>query len=459
MIRNNTCFLTAFLSAALLLSGCGDGSVDTSQPDDTSSTQVASTWGRIQKTILTPSCATSGCHAAGSSGATQSGLTLDAAHAYASMVGVVPVNGAARADGMLRVNPSLPDKSFLFWKLRFMEPPTGKDYGAPMPSTNIPLTNGQVEYIRRWIAAGAPATGEVADTSVLADRTQIVPSTFAALTPPTQGFQIHVEPFSVQPNFEREIFIYKPVGNSGDIFVNRVETKMRPGSHHLIAYTFNSTTPAAVLQPPILTSNTIRDIRNPDNSMNIIAMIPMAYHVFFAGSMTQISDYVFPAGVAMRVAAGTSFDLNSHYVNTGTSAITGEAYVNVHTTPAAQVVHEAKALNMANTSFSLPARQRTTVSKSFTVSATTTIFLLTSHMHKRGEKFVIRLKGGTRDGEIVYTNTDWEHPLMQGFATPIVLKAGEGLTSEITYNNDTDRVITFGLTSEDEMGIIFGYYY
>jgi hypothetical protein len=42
---------------------------------------------------------------------------------------------------------------------------------------------------------------------------------------------------------------------------------------------------------------------------------------------------------------------------------------------------------------------------------------------------------------------------------PIVLNAGEGLTSEITYYNETDRAISFGLTSEDEMGIIFGYYY
>jgi hypothetical protein len=40
-----------------------------------------------------------------------------------------------------------------------------------------------------------------------------------------------------------------------------------------------------------------------------------------------------------------------------------------------------------------------------------------------------------------------------------VLRPGEGLTSEITYNNTTDRTIRFGLTSQDEMGIIFGYFH
>jgi hypothetical protein len=76
-----------------------------------------------------------------------------------------------------------------------------------------------------------------------------------------------------------------------------------------------------------------------------------------------------------------------------------------------------------------------------------------------GEKFQIKILGGTRNGEIVYENTDWEHPLVVNLSTPIQLKAGEGLTSVVTYNNTTSKTITFGLTSEDEMNIIFGYYY
>jgi hypothetical protein len=85
--------------------------------------------------------------------------------------------------------------------------------------------------------------------------------------------------------------------------------------------------------------------------------------------------------------------------------------------------------------------------------------MLTSHTHKLGEKFVIKIFGGPRNGEIVYSNTDWEHPLMQTFATPIVLQPGQGLTSEVTYNNTTSKTVGFGLTSEDEMNIIFGYWY
>jgi hypothetical protein len=85
--------------------------------------------------------------------------------------------------------------------------------------------------------------------------------------------------------------------------------------------------------------------------------------------------------------------------------------------------------------------------------------MLTSHFHKLGQKFVIKIAGGTRNGEIVYTNNDWEHPLLKSFSTPIVLQPGEGLTSEVTYTNNTSKTVGFGLTSEDEMNIIFGYWY
>ncbi len=85
--------------------------------------------------------------------------------------------------------------------------------------------------------------------------------------------------------------------------------------------------------------------------------------------------------------------------------------------------------------------------------------LLTSHTHARGQRFVIRISGGPRHGEVVYETTNWEHPEIKMFTPPLILQRGEGLTSVITYNNTTSRTICFGLTSEDEMGIIFGYYY
>jgi len=119
----------------------------------------------------------------------------------------------------------------------------------------------------------------------------------------------------------------------------------------------------------------------------------------------------------------------------------------------------ARALNLANFDITVPAGRDTTIIHTFTFSQTRNVFMVTSHMHKHGARFVVKIAGGPRNGEVIYTTDDWQHPPAVSFATPIVLNAGEGLTSEVTYRGDATRTIRFGLTSEDEMGIIAGYWY
>jgi len=154
-----------------------------------------------------------------------------------------------------------------------------------------------------------------------------------------------------------------------------------------------------------------------------------------------------------------AIDMNVHYVNRTTSEVPGEAFANLYTVPLSDVTHVASTLNLANQSITLPAHQVTTIEKTFTMSQPTTVFMLTSHMHMLGTKFQIRIVGGARDGELVYESTDWEHPQNVTFPSPILLAKGQGLKSVITWNNTTDRTVSFGLQSTDEMGIIFGYYY
>ena len=441
---------TAALLALLACSG-GDAGPGVTTPPSSAS---LSTFERIQERIFRPSC-TTGCHTQGSAFAASSGLVLDPAVAFANLVGVAPRNPGAKSDGLNRVKAFRADSSLLYHKLVVAEGHHAATYGSIMPLGNDPLPNGDLEYVRRWIEAGAPKTGSVVDTMLLSDRSRQVLTPFAALPLPDQGVQLKIEPFSVTPSFERELFVFRRVNNTAPLFVNRIEMRMRTNSHHLLLYTFDNI--PALIRPSY---DVIRDIRNPDGSLNFLNMLPMGFHVFFAGTQTPSSDYRFPSGVALRLDAAASLDVNTHYVNRGNAPITGEAYVNLHAVPAAQVQRVARTLNMGNSDINIPPRTRVTFTKSFLVrDSTMTIFMLTSHMHERGERFVIKVNGGPRDGDVVYATTDWAHPDIVNFTQPIVLRAGEGLTSEITYNNTSDRTVRFGLTSQDEMGIIFGYFY
>ena len=437
-------------SAALLnMVSCTKNATDTPTPTEVSSFDL------IQQKILIPSCATSGCHLSDKDATYfQHGLVLAEGVAYQNLVGVDPKNSNAKTDGLKRVKPFASLESLLYHKLNISASHhSGKQYGNPMPLGGAILPDGQIEFVRRWIEAGAPKTGSVADAKLLDDKT-ITPSTFEPLPVPATGtgFQMAISTFDIQPNFERELFTRKLVGNTQDVYVNRYETKMRSGSHHFVAYDFRNKTALPNL-------NDIRDLRNADNSLNILTALTMSNHVYLAGSQAQYQNYAFPEGAALLIPAGASLDLNSHFVNKTTAVMKGEAQINLYTVDKSKVKQVVQTLDLSNTNLNLPGNTRVTMTKSFTFDKPRKVLTLTSHMHKLGEKFVIKIKGGTRDGEVVYTSTDWEHPDIITFTTPIDLKKGEGLMSEITYNNTTGKAVNFGLTSEDEMGIIFGYYY
>jgi Copper type II ascorbate-dependent monooxygenase, C-terminal domain len=413
----------------------------------------------LQSRILTPTCATSGCHASEQDGSfKQHGLVLTETVSYDNLVNKDPKNPNALADKLKRVVPFYSFSSLLYHKLNWdgAGHHGNKDYGLPMPLGNTALSKGQLEFVRRWIEAGAPRTGSVVDASLLDDKTPSFVENFTPLPAPaaTEGIQMKIEPFTIQPKFEREFFVRKNTGNANDLYVNRVQIKMRTGSHHFILYSYRDL--KASYMPPF---DQIRDLRNPDNSLNLLTALSMSNHIFWAGTQTSNYDYKLPEGTALLLPANYSLDLNAHNVNKTDAPTTGEVYANLYTIPKEKVVNVVQALDLANTSLQLPAGQKTVMTKSFTFPNAVKVLMLTSHTHQLGEKFVIKINGGARNGEVVYESTDWENPLIKTFDVPISLKKGEGFTSEITYNNTTKNTVKFGLTSQDEMGIIFGYYY
>lgn len=452
LVTTSTLWRTATLSLVTALSIAACQSNKTEEPLPTEKASFA----LLQERIFDVGCATSGCHASASDNTYyQHKLLLEKSVSYEYLVGAKPTQANAVADGLLRVKAFSADQSLLFHKLNFNgSHHSGKSYGSPMPLGGKPLSVGQIEFIRRWIEAGAPKTGSVVDAKLLDDTT---PSAIDAFEPlaapsPTEGLQLKVERFDVAPNFERELFVRRMLKNTNELYINRIQTRSRTNSHHLVLYDFKDKTqlPAA---------DQLRDLRNPDGGVNLLTYLSMQNHVFLGGGTEATSDYKFPTGMALRLPPNASLDLNPHYYNRTGSVIYGENYVNLYSTPKASVQKVVQMLDLNHTSFSLPAGQRTTVTKDFTFDKAGKIIMLTSHNHELGERFIIKIKGGSRDGEVVYESTDWAHPLVKDFPTPISLKKGEGLTSVVTYNNKTAKTVKFGLLSTDEMNIIFGYYY
>jgi hypothetical protein len=120
-----------------------------------------------------------------------------------------------------------------------------------------------------------------------------------------------------------------------------------------------------------------------------------------------------------------------------------------------------------NNDFQLPPQDTTTLTKTFLISEyafglpiePVTIFQMFSHAHEHMLEFQVRIVGGNRDGELIYIAYDWEHPPVLEMDPPLILDIDQGLELSATYFNWTDDTLKFGLLSEDEMMILFGYYY
>ncbi len=134
--------------------GSGDGldengqtSTEPTVPGTGGTTPTSSVFTRIQEEILTPECATSGCH----NGTTSPlGLNLIDGKAYGKLVNK-PSN---QVDGLLLVEPSNVDASYLVHKLEGTQ-----GGGAQMPIGRPALSADQIDLIKNWINDGALEPG------------------------------------------------------------------------------------------------------------------------------------------------------------------------------------------------------------------------------------------------------------------------------------------------------------
>ncbi len=462
-MKNALCVLLVTFS----LFACSKSSVDV-PASPISQTVTINSFDLLQDKLLTPNCATSGCHMSVQDASyAQHGLVLAKGLAYGNLIGTSPKNSVAVANKLQRVKKFSSAESLLFHKLNWdLSHHVTANYGAPMPLGGKPVSKGQLDFVQKWIEAGAPDKGEVVDAKLLDDTTPSFtePTDFSALDSPVKegktGFQLKVDRFIVPPNFEREIFVRRPLNNTEPVYISRIKLKSRSNSHHLVVYDFRS----KLILPNM---DEMRDLRNIDNSLNINTVIQMSNHIFLGGGTDPNSDYSFPEGTALKLPANSSVDLNPHYFNKTKDNLYGENYVNLYTIPESQVKNVVNMIDFNNSSFTLPPNQTTVITKDFFSfdgfvkgsGKSVVIVSLTSHTHERGKLFQIKIKGGARDGEVIYEDNDWAHPKVLNYAKPIILKEGEGLTSVVTYVNNTNKPLGFGLTSEDEMDIIFGYYY
>jgi hypothetical protein len=134
--------------------------------DATPTPTITGSFDLLQQKILTPSCAVVGCHNSTADRTySQHKLVLTGADVHTQLYNGNVANAQAIAANLRQIAPNDTAKSFFFQKLIFNQ--SRHKYGSAMPLGADLLTTKQIEFVRQWILAGAPKTGEVADKTLL----------------------------------------------------------------------------------------------------------------------------------------------------------------------------------------------------------------------------------------------------------------------------------------------------
>jgi hypothetical protein len=267
--------------------------------------------------------------------------------------------------------------------------------------------------------------------------------------PDGQGFQIIDNGAVIDPGQDIE---YCEVGQlpgtpSDTYYVNKFESQMSTGSHHLIV--------SAIKPGSETDANTQVGDRTtcfgPGNA--------------FTGSGgdleevtgQQLPDHseTFPAGVGRVYTGGQKVIFDFHYLNATDAPLRARAAVNFYTTTQDQIQHLAASAGFFFVGIDVPAGQTASYDVACAFDTDVMVYKLTRHTHRWGGDFPVWDWDGATKGDLIYTSPNYEDPDYL-YDAPVAVPSGHGFAFQCNYDNtDGDHTLTFGPKTSNEMCILF----
>ena len=269
---------------------------------------------------------------------------------------------------------------------------------------------------------------------------------------PSRGFQMRMDPLTVPPGVDREGCEVATTPNDRPMDVAAFELKTTPGTHHFVVWEY------------------LGADRNPADFWNGIAYVPGctglgpqngANNANLFGMLSGRSKFRFPAGVAVRLEPHAIVYPNLHFHNYGTEPVPGEAVFNFIPARKGTIKHHAQAFTAGTIQIDVPPNGSAALTGEWHTNAPINFVQLSTHQHHRGTGVTVNHvdASGNDMGQLVIT-TNWEHPTVRWFdAGTMRLEAGEGLRFTCAWANPDDHAVHFGVTTEDEMCFVTGYFY
>jgi len=455
---------------------CDDGNVDDADSCTNACTRgvcdspsFESSWDAIYALVIERhGCTAAACHGAAAEGE----LDLRAEHAFANLF-EIPSSGSA----LERISPGGPRRSSLWLKLAAKVAPGSVEIaGTPMPSGLPPIGDDELEALRLWIYAGAPQDGVVDGVQDLLDAClgEPTPMAIEPLDPPApdEGVQFRMPEFPLPASSETEVCFAQyydltgkvparfltPFGNA--IYVNGAELRQDPHSHHLQLIYVD--VPPDRLHDPAYGAWTCKGgaldgspcepvdqeacgeglcASAPTPSVACIGYGPPEFSPGLLGSIIggaqTAQAYVerVPGFYGLLPVKGVIY-WNSHAFNLTSGDTRMHAYDNHLFTD--DLRHQEQRIGDISTVYypaGTPPFTRRTVCENKVLPPDAHLLNLTSHAHKRLERFWVE----RTDGSIIYENFTYADPVFSVFDPPLAFTSVDPNQRTLrfcaTYNN------------------------
>ncbi|MCC6621731.1 MAG: hypothetical protein IT385_10780 [Deltaproteobacteria bacterium] len=265
--------------------------------------------------------------------------------------------------------------------------------------------------------------------------------------PPTDAVHtLTIGDWTMSPGAETTRCVVKRLDNPTDIVITSIETKLSPGSHHMIVYRSAETTERTT---PFSCTPFLETLGSNAGPLMI----------------TQVAEetLTFPPGVGMRLEAGQMIRIEAHFFNYYPNDITAHGDVEFHTAGAEQVTDLADFLFYGKTALVIPPGQYTSPWLYLDAPNGAKVFGITGHTHQYGTNVETRVaQGSGATGTQIYPGSepfDWAEAPLVTYDPPIEIGTGTGFKIRCSWNNTTNGNLYFGESANQEMCFIWAYYY
>jgi hypothetical protein len=169
----------------------------------------------------------------------------------------------------------------------------------------------------------------------------------------------------------------------------------------------------------------------------------------------------FPPNTVLRLPKGWALMANVHYINVGSTAIDGQAVLDVKFTDPTPEHKVAGFFTDTTDQFSIPTGAPFTLDVTCSIKQDLDFFIFANHMHQWGTSIFSEAVRADGTKQMIADDEPWQaeeefNPKLNTFTTeaPFSVKAGDTIHTRCTWNNDTAGALAF----PNEMCVGFGFF-